>query len=63
LVFLFKKRQFFSIKLAKIAENCDHNIGPWPQRFDDANELTATLMATSMKEDHYYPNYHLLLLF
>jgi hypothetical protein len=23
-----KKRQFFSRKLAKIAENCDHNIDP-----------------------------------
>jgi hypothetical protein len=24
-----KKRQFFRRKLSKIAENCDHNIGPW----------------------------------
>jgi hypothetical protein len=23
-----KKRQFFRLKLAKIAENCDHNIDP-----------------------------------
>jgi hypothetical protein len=26
---LRKKRQFFRRKLAKIAENCDHNIDPW----------------------------------
>jgi hypothetical protein len=25
----WEKRQFFCRKLAKIAENCDHNIGPW----------------------------------
>jgi hypothetical protein len=24
-----EKRQFFRRKLAKIAENCDHNIDPW----------------------------------
>jgi alpha/beta superfamily hydrolase len=24
-----KKRHFFRRKLAKIAENCDHNIDPW----------------------------------
>jgi hypothetical protein len=24
-----KKRRFFRRKLAKIAEKCDHNIGPW----------------------------------
>jgi hypothetical protein len=24
-----EKRQFFRKKMAKIAENCDHNIGPW----------------------------------
>jgi hypothetical protein len=24
-----RKRQFFRRKLAKIAENCDHNIDPW----------------------------------
>jgi hypothetical protein len=25
----WEKRQFFCRKLAKIAENCDHNIDPW----------------------------------
>jgi hypothetical protein len=25
----WEKRQFFRRKLAKIAENCDHNIDPW----------------------------------
>jgi hypothetical protein len=24
-----KKRQFFRLNLAKIPENCDHNIDPW----------------------------------
>jgi hypothetical protein len=28
-LFFVKKRQFFRRKLAKIAENCDHNIDPW----------------------------------
>jgi hypothetical protein len=28
-----KKRQFFRKKLAKIAENCDHNIDPRPMLF------------------------------
>jgi hypothetical protein len=27
-----EKRQFFRRKLAKIAENCDHNIDPWPMK-------------------------------
>jgi hypothetical protein len=30
-----KKRQFFRRKLAKIAENCAHNIGPW-SRFNES---------------------------
>jgi hypothetical protein len=25
----WEKRQYFCRKLSKIAENCDHNIGPW----------------------------------
>jgi hypothetical protein len=25
-----EKRHFFRRKLSKIAENCDHNIDPWP---------------------------------
>jgi hypothetical protein len=25
----WEKRQFFSQKMAEIAENCDHNIDPW----------------------------------
>jgi hypothetical protein len=29
-----KKRQFFRQKLSEIAENCDHNIGPWSQSYD-----------------------------
>jgi hypothetical protein len=29
-----EKRQFFRRKLAKIAENCDHNIDPWDQCYD-----------------------------
>jgi hypothetical protein len=28
----WEKRQFFRRKLGKIAENCDHNIDPWPQQ-------------------------------
>jgi hypothetical protein len=28
-----EKRQFFRQKLGKIAENCDHNIGPWKDSF------------------------------
>jgi hypothetical protein len=28
---LEKNANFFRRKLAKIAENCDHNIGPWRQ--------------------------------
>jgi hypothetical protein len=27
-----KKTPFFRRKLAKIAENCDHNIDPWPSK-------------------------------
>jgi hypothetical protein len=27
----WEKRQFFRSKLAKIAENCDHDIDPWIQ--------------------------------
>jgi hypothetical protein len=31
----------------------------WPQRFNDGDELTATLMMTLMKADLYYPySYH-----
>jgi hypothetical protein len=29
IVFSQEKPPFFHRKLAKIAENCDHNIGPW----------------------------------
>jgi hypothetical protein len=28
---LRKKHQFFRRKLSKFAENCDHNIDPWPK--------------------------------
>jgi hypothetical protein len=31
-------------KLAKFAENCDHNIDLWPRRFADDNRLTTALM-------------------
>jgi hypothetical protein len=34
-----ENRQFFRRKLAKIAENCDHNIDPW-QKFDDIKNVT-----------------------
>jgi hypothetical protein len=30
----WEKRQFFSRKLVKIAEICDHNIDPWSQSYD-----------------------------
>jgi hypothetical protein len=29
IVFLEKRKKIFRRKLAKIAENCDHNIDPW----------------------------------
>jgi hypothetical protein len=34
-----EKRQFFRRKLAKIAENCDHNIDPWSQKQQTFNEV------------------------
>jgi hypothetical protein len=37
-----EKRQFFCRKVAKIAENCDHNIDPWSQSYD--RELHTTPM-------------------
>jgi hypothetical protein len=37
----WEKRQFFRWKLAKIAENCDHNIDPRPKNFYDFDELSS----------------------
>jgi hypothetical protein len=47
LVFIFKKGKFFRRKLAKIAENCDHNIDPrshWQQSTQEGSHYLRNIV-------------------
>jgi hypothetical protein len=47
----------FCKKLAKIAENCDHNIGPWPGRILSIRRLLILSNVWKISEANFWANF------
>jgi hypothetical protein len=53
-----EKRQFFRQKLAKIAENCDHNIGPLNNVMISEVSMTKKSAISAQGKAIYAEKYH-----